>query len=295
MVRYTTKQSGPSSENMFVAAVVALAIILFIAIVMWPSGGSKASPDLQSLSATPLGSQLNDPATLEYLAVLQRVKPKISRQLHAEAESEIAAGANKDDLAILVLTALSDDIEDDQKTFFRADVKYFDETLKVTQNGLKRLSAHAPQYCHMSHYQHLANSSPENVLGELSSMIGYESEGYRFLLDLSKITLEGVEDARKSPNRYGRFSSEDEDEMTQLMMGLMTNSQVTFLMSTQTMAPAAQKRALSNFNFCDLTHDVIDGIADLPQGTKKRMMGEAYRMAESGEMDGMLQNMATGF
>lgn len=293
MVRYSTKSSGISSENLIVVSVLALAVILFLAIVLWPSG-SKPGAALQSVSATPLALELNDAETVAYLTVLQRVAPAAARDLHKQAETAITSGADKNDLALLVLGAVQDDLENAQDVFFKADVKYFDKILNVTKTGLARLSAHAPKFCRISHYEALSTSGSDAEPTEILALLDYDSAGYKFALELNQVLLEGIEDGRKSPNNYGRLTSKDEQAFQALMMRMMANSKVANAMRIQSMPPAQQKRAFATLNICDLSNEVISGVQGLPQDTKKRLMGEMSRIAKRGELDGPLKDMGLG-
>lgn len=294
MVRYSTKSAGVSSENLIVVSVLALAVILFLAIVLWPSG-SKSGAALQSASATPLALELDDAETIAYLTVLQRVEPAAARDLHKQAETAIASGADKNQLAMLVLGAMEDDLENAHNVLFKADVKYFDKILNVTKLGLARLSAHAPKFCRIAHYEALASSGSDAELTEILALLDYDSAGYKFALELNEVLLEGIEDGRNSPNNYGRLTAEDEKAFQALMMRMMANSKVANAMRIQSMPPAQQKRAFATLNICDLSNEVIAGVQGLPQDTKKRVMGEMSRMAKRGQLGGPLKDMGLGF
>lgn len=294
MVRYSTKGMRNSSENFIVGVVLALAVILFIVIVMWPSTATPRAP-LQSVSATPLATQLNDAETIEYLTVLQRVEPAAAVELHKQADAAIASGADNDELAMLVLGAMGDDLEGAHEIFFKADVKYFDKILNVTKIGLARLSNNSPKFCRASHYEALAESDPADMLGEFLDMLGYDSAGYTFALALNQVLVEGIEDGRKSPNNYGRLNTEDEQALQALLMRMMTSPKMANVMRIQSLPPVEQKRAMGMLNVCDLSSEVIAGVLALPQDTRKRVMGEMNRMAKSGGFEDSLQDMASGF
>jgi len=294
MVRYTTKRAGLSSDNLLVGLVIALAVILFFAIVLWPSGSKPGAP-LQSASATPLAKELNDATTIQYLTVLQRVEPAMAGELYRQADAAIVSGAGKDELALLVLAALGDDLNNAQNVWLKADVEYFDNVLNVTKAGLTRLSRHAPKYCHTAHYESLMTSEHEDVLTELLSLLSYDSAGYKFALEINQVLLEGIEDGRKSPNKYSRLNAADERAAQMMVMGLMSNPKISNAMRIQSLPPAEQKRAMATLNVCDLSSDVIAGVLGLPQDTKKRLMGEMTHMAESGKLAESMQTMANGF
>ena len=273
--------------------VLALAVILFIVIVMWPNTATPRAP-LQSVSATPLATQLNDAETIEYLTVLQRVEPVAAGELHKQADAAIASGAEKDELAMLVLGAMGDDLEGAHEVLFKADVKYFDKVLNVTKIGLARLSKRSPKFCRTSHYESLANSNPEDALTEFMAMLKYDSAGYQFALKLNQVLLEGIEDGRKSPNKYGRLNTKDEQSLQALVIRMTKNPKLANVMRIQSLPPAEQVQAMRSLNVCEISSEVISGVLGLPQDTKKRLMGEMNRMAKSGEFDGSLQDMASG-
>ena len=84
MARFNYNEPRWNSESIISIVALVLIIVVFAAIVAWPSSSSK-SPVTTVLGPTALTQQLNDADTVDYLNVLHRVKPKQSAQLHAEA------------------------------------------------------------------------------------------------------------------------------------------------------------------------------------------------------------------
>ena len=172
MARYS---STGSSGNLFAVVVAGLAIALFTIIVMWPNGSAKTI--VTKIPDTPLTQTLNDPETYQYLAALHRVKPKVAAKLQAQAETAIESGADKNQLAALVLETYSKDVEDDLKYLFSADVKHFEKMLQLSERGLSTLSSKAPKYCRPAHYERYEHMPPQQIANEVSSLFEYGSEG----------------------------------------------------------------------------------------------------------------------
>ena len=219
MARYS---STNSSGNLFAVLVALLAIGLFTAIVMWPSGNSTKIVS-NGLPDTLLTQTLDDPETHEYLTALHRVKPDIANRLNERADAAISDGASNEELAALILETYSTGVEEDVKHLIRADVKHFEKILQMSQRGLSTLSSKAPKYCRPASYVRFTDMEPEEIANEMSGLFGYGTEGYDWILRFNVVTLEAIESGRDNPQKYGRLTASDQMALQNTMMKMMTN------------------------------------------------------------------------
>ncbi|NQY97611.1 MAG: hypothetical protein HRT82_10655 [Henriciella sp.] len=285
--------TGQSSGNMYAIAVAALAGVLFFGILMWPSGSDGPARSAE-LEATPLTTMLDDAATHRYLAALERVKPAVAKRLHRDAADAIASGANADAVAVMVLEAHSDDLEKDAKHLLRADVKYFDQMMRMTQTGFATLSSQAPKYCRPAHYQRFEHMDPTDIAEEMSEFFQYDTQAYQWIMRFNVIVLEAMEDGRKSPNKYDRLNANDQMALQATMMKLMKRPQVAQMMRLQSKSQSEQRRAVMNMNMCSLASDVLSVMNTLPTDTKSRLLGELQHQTRNGDFQRVLRTVQSG-
>ncbi len=287
MARYS---SANSSGNLFAVLVAFLAVGLFTAIVMWPSGDPIKVVN-SNLPDTPLTQALNDPETHKYLTALHRVKPNVAKRLNERADAAIADGAGNDELAALILETYSTAVEDDVKHLVSADVKHFEKMLQMSQRGLSTLSSKAPKYCRPASYLQYTHMEPQEIANEMSSLFGYGSEAYNWVLRFNVVTLEAIESGRDNPQKYQRLNSGDQMALQKTMMKMMNNPQVARLMQLQGRSEEEQKRAAMTMNFCGLGSDLLAAVNGLPADTKSRLLGELQHQARSGDFERVLSTV----
>ncbi|MHA7856942.1 MAG: hypothetical protein ACX94D_02570 [Henriciella sp.] len=287
MARYS---SANSSGNLFAVLVAFLAVGLFTAIVMWPSGDPIKVVN-SDLPDTPLTQALNDPETHKYLTALHRVKPNVAKRLNERADAAIADGAGNDELAALILETYSTAVEDDVKHLVSADVKHFEKMLQMSQRGLSTLSSKAPKYCRPASYLQYTHMEPQEIANEMSSLFGYGSEAYNWVLRFNVVTLEAIESGRDNPQKYQRLNSGDQMALQKTMMKMMNNPQVARLMQLQSRSEEEQKRAAMTMNFCGLGSDLLAAVNGLPADTKSRLLGELQHQARSGDFERVLSTV----
>jgi hypothetical protein len=287
MARYS---SANSSGNLFAVLVAFLAVGLFTAIVMWPSGDPIKVVN-SDLPDTPLTQALNDPETHKYLTALHRVKPNVAKRLNERADAAIADGAGNNELAALILETYSTAVEEDVKHLVSADVKHFDKMLQMSQRGLSTLSSKAPKYCRPASYLQYTHMEPQEIANEMSSLFGYGSEAYNWVLRFNVVTLEAIESGRDNPQKYQRLNSGDQMALQKTMMKMMNNPQVARLMQLQGRSEEEQKRAAMTMNFCGLGSDLLAAVNGLPADTKSRLLGELQHQARSGDFERVLSTV----
>ena len=294
MPRLNQSRVNDSNQLLITVGVGLVAVILFVAIVIWPSNSEPTVEDLV-LGETQLGAALNDATTNDYLQALHRANPKASAQLHAEAEAEIAAGADPDALGHMILGSYADFMEGDEKHILHADVSHWDTLVKMMQQGLKDLSNREPKYCRMSYFETLQYKSEAAITEEFSNMIGYNSHGYHWAVRAQTVVLEAVEDGRNNPKSYDRLNDADNQALQSAMIRMMQGPQASKIMRIQTMSASDQKRAMANINFCDVGVELLSLYSTLPRETRERLMGEAQRDFDRGNLEGMARGLLSGF
>jgi len=285
--------TGQSNGNLYAVLVAGLAGVLFFGILMWPSGADKPVRGA-ALEASPLSTTLDDPVTHRYLAALERIKPAVAKRLNREAAAAIEAGADADAVALLVLESYSEDWEKDAKHLLRADVKYFDQMLRMTQSGFATLSSQAPRYCRLAQYQRFEHMDPDDIASEMSAFFEYGTQGYQWVMRFNLVVLEGIEDGRKSPNKYDRLNANDQRALQGKMLKLMNRPQIAQMMQLQFKSEAEQRRAMMNMNMCALANDVLGVMTTLPTETKTRLLGELQHQTRNGDFERVLRTVQSG-
>ena len=283
-----------SSIFLFGGLVVLVTIGLFAAIVLWPSG-EKTQPSEFVLGENALAQTLNDEPTIQFLEVLHRVKPNAARKLNTQAEAAIETGADKDDLAALVLASYGSDFEDDYQHLMRADVKYLDGMMRMVQRGLTTVSSGAPQYCKPAHYMKFEHMAPEEITHELASLFAHDSLGYRWGMQFNSLLLEAIESGRTSPKKYGRLNEADNQELQKVLLRLMQSHQFAQLAMLQTRSAEEQKSAAMTMNMCEMGKEVIGAFNTLPTETKARLLGGLQHQAKSGQIERILREAQSQF
>lgn len=271
---------------------IALAIILFFVILAWPRATSKPAQSATAsqaivpvLGPTRLGAKLNDISTQEYLATLHRVKPLRSETLHERAESAMSEGANREQLALLVLSANDRDLEHDLGYLMRADVAYLDKLLAMLQTGATSLSREAPQYCKLSAYETLQANTIGQLSTDMASNFSYGSRGYDWLVRFDRILLEGIEDGRNNPKSHGRLRPADLKVLQTMGTQVMSERHLSKLAKLRSEPPPARRDAIANMNLCEMLAEALTAVNRLPDETKGRAMDEIASSIDADALD----------
>jgi|GEM_PF-3595175 len=286
-------QHAPSDQsNKITIGVIALAIILFFAILAWPRATPKPAQSMTAseavtpvLGPTRLGGKLNDNSTQAYLATLHRVKPLRSETLHRQAESAMSEGAGREQLAVLVLSANDRDLEQDLADLMRADVAHVDKLLAMLQTGATALSREAPQYCKLSAYDAHRGSTIGQVSNTLVSNFTYGSRGYDWLIRFDRMLLEAIEDGRNNPKSYGRLTPTDLTALQTIGTQMLTGRHLSKLTRLQSESSQVRRNALANMNLCEMLAEALPAVKRLPEETKGRAMNEIARASDAGALD----------
>lgn len=295
MPRYTQSRLGPSSELVVTILTGLLAVILFVAIIVWPSAPKPDPAEALLLGETALGEQLTDATTQEYLQTLHRVKPHLSNTLHAEADKMIADGASEQELAMHVLSAYSDEMEGDYEHLLYADIESLDAIVDTVREGIVTLSNRQPDYCRMSTLETMMASDPERLALEYMAAFEYNSYTYHWTLNLNQQVLEAIESGRNAPQKYDRLSSGDMEVLQSEIEKMTRGPHVSKLMRLQTLSPSNQKRAMANMNFCDVAVEVLAGFSRFPKDTKERLLGEMQQEMSSDALQSIALGALGGF
>ena len=265
--------------------------IAFFGVLNWPSGDKVGTRPVAETSAptSQLASLLDDPVTDAYLTQLNRVSPQSAVQLENVAAEAIATGADKDEIALLVLDSLSGEMASHAKSLAKADVRHFDAMLDISEQGLRSLSQSRSEWCTGAHYESYAGKSPTQMERSIRNVFSYGSPAYEWGLKVNLIALEAIEDAKANPRNYGRMTPADEMALQTLAMRMLTNPQVMQLMTLQGASQAEQMRAVRNLDVCSLAVTGIDALQSLPQDTRARLWVEAFHEMNNGGLERAMQ------
>ena len=254
---------------------------LFFGVLMFPSltgpgtrevpGVAEAEPDVV------LASVLDDAPTQAYLQKLRMTFPSVAEELKRDVVKAQARGADEVELGLIVLQAGSRDLADSVDRLSRADVRYFDQILDLTQSGLSELSRSGAPYCKGSDLIIFANLSDQQLYQAVFDRVGHGAGLYDYALEMKGIMLDGVRDARAAPTLYGPPNSSDMQALQALGISLMTNPEIMRLMTTEGKSRREMDKVLEDVNFCDLGASIAAQVDNLPGETKARAVSQFLR------------------
>ncbi len=277
MPRYTYTNTDTLSPKRVTVGVLALAIILFLAIVFWPSGAARSGPPLDA-SKTALGAKLNDPLTHSFLETLHQVDPSQSQALHQTAEAVLAEGGTEEDLALEIVAVYGIDPFRDFEHLAQSDVTYVEKMLTLAQTELSSLSIANSKYCKFAAFEALDQMEPEAMVDEFGKMFGYNSRAYKWMLRFGIVQMQAIQDGRDNPKKYKRMSREDGLVLQEELMRLMKRRSLTQLMRQGQGNEKARRNAMKTANMCEIGADVLSAVNRLPSDLKGRMMVEMWRL-----------------
>lgn len=271
--------SSGRSGLLFGALTVAVVAVAFFGILLMPHGQSKSAVPGIAQNA-PEGhavlAVLTDRPTRKYVEALVRVLPDSAKRLDAEVEDAIADGADEAELALLLMKFPQDDIYAQVHHLAKADVRHFDQLLRLTKSGLGKMSSTRSKWCKGATYESFATMGPERIERMIEREFGYGTPAYGFAAELNTVLLEAIADAKVNPVHYGAMTAKDKTAMQGAMMQLIANPQIMQLMSLQGQDKATMTRAISNMDFCSLGVTGISAVERLPKDTRGRMWGEVF-------------------
>lgn len=282
-------RSNQSEQSGLIFGVVTVLVIsiAFFGVLMWPNKSTDKNIPMADATqeASQLAATLDDEVTRTYLASLNRIAPQSAARLETAAAKAAKGGANKDELALLVMDSLGEDLVSNAKSLAKADVRHFDAILDISEKGLRSLSQSHSKWCTGRHYERYVGMSPAGLQQVVQDEFGYGSPAYEWGLQVNIIALEAIEDAKSNPRNYGRMTAADEMAMQTVAMRMLTNPQVMQLMTLQGASQADQMRAVRNLDFCSLAVSGIDAVQSLPNDTRARLWVEGFHEINNGGLE----------
>lgn len=286
--------SGQKSGIIFGVLTVCVVAAAFFGVLLMPGGG-KDKPTLISGTAgaeTQLLTVLDDAATKKYINTLTRVSPRAAKKLDAKVSDALADGADKNELAVLVMEAMQEDVISDMKYLAKADIRHIDGIVGASKSSLQKLSSSNSKWCKGSTYESFADMGPAQVEAKVRREFGYGSGAYTWGLDMQVRVLEAIEDAKVNPKSYGRMTAKDEQAVQMLSMRLISDPQVMKLMSLGGQDKAAMARAVKGMDFCRLAVTGLGALQSLPKATRERMWSDAFAQMDLKNLDKMMRMSA---
>lgn len=290
---YDARNGGGASGQsalLFNIAMIGVVAIAFFGVLLWPqsepnnpAGTILAEQDAENAILT----VLKDKETKDYVAALTRLSPAAAKRLDREATKAIESGASKQEVALLVNESFNYDLDEVLKQMPSLNVKYINQTIDLTRNGMRRLTSSRSKWCKASTYEKMQHMSQTQAMKFGQSFFDYGTPFYKFALETNTILFNGAAEARQSPVRHGKLTSADEAALQSLMFTMMMDPEVQNLMAMGSGEPNAQ--ALAQIDICKLGLAGIDAVAKLPDATKGRLWAEGMRQMDSGEIAKQLQ------
>ncbi|MEL6258432.1 MAG: hypothetical protein AAFQ67_05195 [Pseudomonadota bacterium] len=292
------KTVGNYSDILFGGMVLGVVALAFLVgwggpkvVASFTGGGDK--PALQA-SATParelgsLGEVFSDKRGRAYLGKLKT----LDASAFADLERTIAATPKDEAAQRLALFMHAQTLtQKNARTLAKADVKYFDQSLDVLNDSLKRAASRGARMCKGSFYEQFADGDFARAMGTVQSWLGSDAL-YDVAMDLNLITLNALEDGRTNPKSYGRLTNSDEQALQSVMFSLMGDKQFMSLMQAA-QSGADEKAILRRVNICSMGSSLIDAFDKLPNETKGRLWAQTMR--DSGKGLGQFGNSFGGF
>ena len=286
-------KSSDQSGLFFGILIIAVVGLAFFGVLMMPqkSDAANIAADETNQSNVELLAALDDRSTQTYVATLNRLSPRSAQRLEKDVSRAIKNGANKDELADLVMQSVMTELISNSQHLARADVKHLDALLNLSESGLRTMSRSNSKWCKGAHYERLIGSSPQAMQYMVQENFGYSSPAYDWGIQFNTVMLEAIADSKANPQTYGKITSADERRLQRLAMTLVSNPEIMKLAAIQGGNKAATQRAIRGLNFCSLAVTGIDAVQGLPKDTRGRLWAEGFRQMDNGELEKAMSQM----
>ena len=272
----------------FGLGVTGLVAALFFGALYAPSltGAGKSLVESEATANTPSDSVLNtvfhDEATRTYIRKLRRTFPSAAADLETSVRRALRREADEVELGLIVLQAGAKDIADSIDRLARADVRYFDSIVELSQEQLSALQRSGAPYCMGNDLMMFAGLSEQQLYRAIFDRVGHGAGLYDYALGVNGILLDAIQDARTSPRSYGRLTYYDQQSLQALGLALMTHPQIVMLLTTEGKTRSEMDSVLADTDFCSLASDVLDKVEALPAETRGRLWAESLYQVSSG-------------
>ncbi|MEL7031162.1 MAG: hypothetical protein AAGL97_08840 [Pseudomonadota bacterium] len=290
MARFVTKSAGTDPSSLVTAGVVALGILLFTAIVAWPSSAPKVEPPLNAAD-TAIGAKLDDPLTHSFLETLHQVDPEQSRLLHETAEIVLAEGGTAADLALEIVAIYGINPFKDFEYLAQADIKYIEKMISLGQSELSALSFAKSKYCQLATYEAYDHMQSDAITDELSQAFGYNTRAYKWILRFGIVQMQAIQDGRSKPKKYERLNQADTQDLQESLMRLMQTRALNQLMSQNHRDQQAWKNAAKTMDMCEIGAEVLAAANKWPPELKGRVLVEMQRLRKKGAIKALSREL----
>ncbi|MGB3624626.1 MAG: hypothetical protein WA989_02290 [Henriciella sp.] len=275
---------------------IALVSALFFGVLFFPSLTGPGKSEVPGMAETPASTSLaaafDDQPTLDYIQKLRATFPSAATDLERTLERASARGADKVELGLLVLQAGHQEIAGSIDRLAKADVRYFNQILDLSVEGLNDLSSSGAPYCKGSDLITFASLSDQQLYAAAFDRVGHGAGLYNYGLEMNGVILDAIRAARANPRNYSRLTSADERAAQTLAFSLMTDPQIMKLLTLEGTSRAQMDEAMRDVNFCDLGVSIIRKVDALPEDTKGRLWGELWRQVDRDGIERMFYRYA---
>lgn len=261
-------------------SVVVTAIIF--ALIAYPalSGGdgrTEVAATLEPEDDTPLADLVEDARTQTYLNTLDATFPASANELQAALINARRRGADDAEINLMILQAATGEIMANLDRLSRADVGYLNEILSLTSERLETLNGSGEPYCQGSDLVRFAGLAEQDLYRTVFEYLETGDPLYEYLLDVNAILLDAIRDARSDPQVYARPGQSDMNALQTLGLSIITDPDITLLLTTEGKSRTEMDEALDSVNFCTLGTRMIGRVQNLPEQTKGRIWYEGLR------------------
>lgn len=218
-----------------------------------------------------------DPATRHYLNTLDATFPAAADDLKLALIDAKARKADDAEISLIILKAGLDPVMGSLDRLSRADVRFLNEILSLTRTELEALDASGAPYCQGSDLVEYAGLAEQELYRTVFNHIEPGDPLYGYLLKVSGILLDAIRDARSHPQLHAGPSRSDMGALQTLGLSMLTDADITMLMTTEGKSRREMDRVLETVNFCDLGARMIGRVERLPEQTKGRVWYEGLR------------------
>jgi hypothetical protein len=264
-------------------AILLLVTGAIAAVVAFPvlSGGEGRSDRAAGVGPdqdTPLLDLVSDPDSKTYLNTLDATFPSAANQLRGQLIEARRRDAPEAEVSLMLLKAGYEPLIGSLDRLSKADIRYFNRVLSLTEDRIETLSQSGARYCLGSDLVEYASLAEQQLYRTVFDHIEPGDPLYSYLLEVNGLLFDAVRDARSDPNIYARPSQSDMGALQTLGVSVLTDPDITLLLTTEGKSRSEMDAVLETVDFCELGLRMIGRVDGLPSQTKERIWYEGLRM-----------------
>lgn len=262
-----------------VSALVAGAFAVLVAVPSLTPGDNvreveTEAPASDRIALTDLAP---DPRTRTFFNTLDATFPSAADELRLALIAAEARGADEAEKSLIILKAGFDPVMGSLDRLSRADIRFANEILSLTRTRLEALDASGAPYCQGSDLVEYAGLAEQELYRTVFDHIEPGDPLYVYMLDVTGLLLDAIRDARAYPKQYAGPSRSDLGALQTLGLSMLTDADITRLLTTEGKSRSEMDEVLDEVNFCELGTRVIGRVERLPEETKSRLWYEGLR------------------